>query len=178
MDRAGLREATYSRMCLYARGKLPVCPWCGHGMTRGQNLHLHEVLVKRSGANTSKHWAIMVSENQVLLHEKCHAEHGQTREMRLRCLIYLMRMLGAERVGRWYTGLQHHGISAPVGTPPNSADPILVADIELGARLIQDHRRYASAAEVVYAAHLQGRWARYLLEVSGLTTEDCLKRLG
>jgi hypothetical protein len=91
-----------------------LCPWCGEETT--DYFDAHEYLVKRSGLNKKYHDLIMVPENVVPVHHHCHMAHGQTKEMTRRCLYYVARSLGADRIGRWYVSLwQEHGLGVKKG---------------------------------------------------------------
>jgi hypothetical protein len=98
-----------------------LCPWCGEPVTDA--FDAHEYLVKRSGLNKKYHDLIMVPENVAPVHHYCkeetgegHIKNGQTREMTRRCLYYVARSLGADRIGRWYVSLwQDHGLGVKKG---------------------------------------------------------------
>jgi hypothetical protein len=65
----------------------------------------------------------MVPENVAPVHHYCkqdtgesHIKNVQTKEMTVRCLHYVARSLGADRIGRWYVSLwQDHGLSVKKG---------------------------------------------------------------
>jgi hypothetical protein len=91
------------------------CAWCGDPITG--SFDPHHALVKSSSV---KHWAIDESIcNRVPLHRICHSEHGQSAEMKVKALDYLIERLGAERIGLWYVSLwREHGLSVAQGSFP------------------------------------------------------------
>jgi len=91
------------------------CAWCGFPLSH-KHFEVHEVFVKRGSVPVNKQHLIMVLENCVPLHPDCHREHGQSREMKQRCLDVLIEKLGAQCIGIWYSSLWFdHGLSVPRG---------------------------------------------------------------
>lgn len=90
------------------------CAWCVGNIAAG--FDPHHALVKRSQCS---HAAIHSEYNIVPLHRECHAEHGQSAEMTVKALDYLIDRLGAERIARWYISLwRDHGLSVAQGVVP------------------------------------------------------------
>jgi len=94
--------------------RVPLCPWC-HDQIIDQ-YDLHEFLVKRSAVNKRDQDLIMVPENVVVVHHRCHMAFGQTKEMARRCLEQACKVLSPTRVGPWYVALwKKHNLSVPTG---------------------------------------------------------------
>lgn len=89
------------------------CAWCNNPIIGG--FDPHHALVKRSQCSHSIHSEC----NIVPLHRECHSAHGQSAEMTVKALDYLIDRLGAERVGLWYISLwRDHGLSVTRGSFP------------------------------------------------------------
>jgi hypothetical protein len=116
MDRQTLKHKlliAHRRWSTEHKRMIVPCAWCGE---EANEFDAHEYLVKRSGVNKQHRDLIMVPENVVPLHHRCHMAHGQTKEMALRCLHYTARSLGADKIGHWYVSLwQEHGLSVKKG---------------------------------------------------------------
>jgi hypothetical protein len=67
--------------------------------------------VKRSAFPQKLQDKIFVVENVYPVHHDCHMEHGQKREMALRCLLLGTKTVGAYRIAEWYRGLIEYGVS-------------------------------------------------------------------
>ena len=92
-----------------------LCPWCGGEIDR-DSFDLHEVIVRRSNVPRDEQGLIFVPENMIPVHPLCHTEYGNTQRMKLRCLLPMIRVLGASKIGCWYVSLwQEHGLSVPKG---------------------------------------------------------------
>lgn len=85
------------------------CPWCGEVInpTEGQ---IHHWLFKRGDKPKRYFDRIDVPENLILVHMKCHMEHGQTSSMRQRCLQLATARLGKDRLLHWYNSLEDIGV--------------------------------------------------------------------
>ena len=90
------------------------CPWCGEEIDGG--FDLHEYMVKRSAVPKDRQDLIMVLENVAPVHHQCHMQHGQTKEMTLKCYNAVAHILSPGRIGEWYVSLwRDHGLSLPQG---------------------------------------------------------------
>lgn len=116
-ERRKLRMATYRRYSKWDGKKFWYpCPWCGEPVEK-DSFDLHEAIVKRSAVPKDRQHLIFVPENVICLHHSpCHMEHGNTKEMKRRCLPVMIRAIGAPRIGEWYVSLwKEHGLSVPRG---------------------------------------------------------------
>jgi len=117
-ERQRQRVAAYRRHATYDPGTREyrcVCPWCGGRIDR-DNFNLHEAIVRRSDVPVDKQELIFVPENMIPVHSSCHSDHGNSREMKLRCLLSMIRVLDASKIGRWYVSLwKEHELSVPKG---------------------------------------------------------------
>lgn len=114
--RRGMRECFTKKSQRYIFGFR--CAWCETGLVM-HHWHPHHALIKSS---TARHWAVdNAVENRVPLCWKCHDAHGQSAEMTVKALDYLIDRLGAERIARWYISLWRvHGLSVAQGTLPRN----------------------------------------------------------
>lgn len=104
-----------------------VCPGCGQYITAGWDPH--EWLVKRSAVPVPLQHLILVPENVIPIHHKCH---NNSKELTRKCLTHLARSrtIALANIGRWYVSLWlDHGLSVPRGIlyPPR--------DLPLSVRL-------------------------------------------
>jgi len=100
-----------------ARGQIakrPRCAWCGEFIWFPEDCVMHEWLIKRSDLPVKLQHRIMVPCGCILLHVECHAQHGQTRECKLRCAKAMYERYGRNVIAAWVGGLGlRQGVEIP-----------------------------------------------------------------
>jgi hypothetical protein len=110
----------------------------------------------------------MVPENCVLVHPKCHMEHGQTKAFRAKALDYAVGRITAEKIGVWYDELRVTVPSLAAGILiPRKDIPVskVLEYLKIGARLhgieLSDDANYwTGEAGWDYRAQVAWYWTR------------------
>jgi hypothetical protein len=97
----------------------PVCPYCDEPITHINWCAMHEWLIKRSDLPVKLQVVIMHEYNCVLAHFQCHADHGQTREFKLRCARAQYKRYGRDTIATWVRSL---GLKQSVEIPLESEE--------------------------------------------------------
>lgn len=83
MQIANQRKKVYAKLILNDGF---FCWWCGKAAHPNDELEMHEAFIKRNALPRKLQYLIHVIENCVLLHHECHAEFGQSPEMKKQML--------------------------------------------------------------------------------------------
>jgi hypothetical protein len=89
---------------------VPPCDYCDEPIRYPDDCVMHEWLIKRSDLPVKLQHRIMVPCGCILLHVECHAQHGQTRECKLRCARAQYKRYGRDEIVAWVEslGLKQH----------------------------------------------------------------------
>lgn len=90
------RQASYGMVAQTYR----VCAWCGKEIV-GREFDRHHWLVKRSELPKKRFPEIDVIINVVPLHQKCHRQHGQEKEMTKRCHRLVRSIFGQDAIDQF-----------------------------------------------------------------------------
>ena len=77
------------------------CAWCNESF-RNTAFDRHHWLIKRGALPKKLFNLINVLINVVPLHHSCHMEHGQSPQMKAKCLDFVGKIAGVEYVQEWY----------------------------------------------------------------------------
>lgn len=115
------------------------CAWC-NGVIGNTTFDRHHWLIKRGALPRRFYDIINVLINVVPLHHSCHMAHGQSPQMKVKCLDFVGKIAGAEAVQVWYDeimAMSHLPKEILYGDQRNSAQQRLGSGEVLASPLLQ-----------------------------------------